>query len=419
MTAVTHLVPDRLFDGDAVRAGLAVSIADGVIRGVVPVDRLPPDAVIRELPGATLCPGLIDAHVHLAPWMVYGLLAAGVTRVRDCGNDVDTVVALLREVDDVPHPAVHWSGPLMESDRVNWPSIAKAHASPDEIRATVAASAARGWRSVKLYANAGPELVAAAAGEARAHGQRVLCHLGATRFAEAAAIGVDELQHLAGCVPADLGGDPDAALTAIVEADIDHCPTFVVWQALAMLGEPRRRRDAADRWVPPATRAAWAGAYHATQPAAERLERLRLLLDRMALVPRLLQAGRRIVVGSDAPFPGLVPGWSLHDEASMLVTAGMTPLETMRALTVGNAAVLGVPDAGVVRPGAVADLAAFRGDPTETIADLTEVVGVWRAGEAVDLDALPGRAAAAFGRLSPSPVDRIGERRYVPATADG
>ncbi|MBI5089901.1 MAG: amidohydrolase family protein [Actinobacteria bacterium] len=411
------LAPDRLFDGHTVAERVAVAVTGDRISRVVPIADVPSGATVVRLDGCTLGPGLIDAHLHLAPWMVFGLIAAGITTVRDVGNDVDRVIPQLDALAHVPLPTVHWSGPLLESTKVNWPSLGRAHATTDEVRASVDELAARGFRSVTLYANATPELMAAAADQAHGHGMRVLGHLGATDLDGAVAGHVDELQHFAGCLAADLGAtDWLAAAGRVAEAPVDHCPTLVVWQALARLGEPRLERDEAMRWVPASTRSAWASAYHASQPASERLRRLSQLLERMTSVSTLRDAGRRLLVGSDSPFPGLVPGASLQDEAGLLVESGMTPLEVMVGLTSGNADIAGLPDCGSIRDGAVADLVAFRGDPTRRIADITAVHAVWRAGQRVDVARLAEQAAAWFGSMPPSPMDDLAERRYVPAT---
>lgn len=411
------IAPDRVFDGTEVRTGVAVGIADGAITRVLPLADVPSGSEVRRYEGATLTPGLIDAHVHMTPWMVFGLLAAGVTTVRDLGNDVDEVSALIESLADVPKPTIHWSGPLLESDRVNWPSIARAHHDTDAVRATVDELAARGVRSIKLYYNATPELVAAAAEQAHGHGIRVLGHVGATSLAEAVDAGVDELQHLAGCLANDLGFDDwQTSARALAAYEVDHCTTLVVWDAMAHLGEPRALRDAAMAWVHPQAQEAWAQAHHATQPAAERVRRSKELTERMAAIPALVQAGRGIVVGSDAPFPGLIPGFSLHDEAGLLVESGMSPLAALTALTSGNASLMGITGAGRIEAGAPADLAVFTGDPTQRIADLSRVAGVWRAGAEIDLAGLADRAREVFAQPASSPVDQLAELRYVPAT---
>ena len=77
MAAETFLLADRLFDGTRVRDDTAVGVIGSTISRVVPASEVPHQAVCHRLDGATLTPGLIDAHVHMCPWMVFGLIAAG------------------------------------------------------------------------------------------------------------------------------------------------------------------------------------------------------------------------------------------------------------------------------------------------------------------------------------------------------
>lgn len=134
------------------------------------------------------------------------------------------------------------------------------------------------------------------------------------------------------------------------------------------------------------------------------------------MIPTLLDAGRGILVGSDAPFPGLIPGFSLHDEAALLVESGMTPLGVMRAMTSGNARLMGISNAGEIVVGATADLVAFVGDPTTRIADLAGVATTWLAGVKLNPEDLARDAAVQFARPATSPVDELATLRYIPAT---
>lgn len=408
---------DRVFDGRDVRTDVAVGVSESTITRLVPTREIPAGAQVHRHEG-TLTPGLIDAHVHMTPWMVFGLIAAGVTTVRDLGNDVDGVRPLLGRLgDDVPIPKIHWSGPLLEGTRVNWPPIAKGHATVEEICTTVDGLATSGIRNIKLYANATPELVAGATERAHGHGMRVLCHLGATGFADAVSAGVDELQHLAGCLAVNIEAeDWPTAAQMVADAPIDHCATLIVWDTLAHLGQPRHARDRAMAWVPHDVQDAWFAAYHVTQPAAERVRRSLEVAEHAASVPVLQAAGRTILVGSDSPFAGLIPGFSLHDEAGLLVEAGMSALDVMRAMTFVNSKALRAGRVGRIEPGTDADLVLFGGDPTELIADLSTVRFVWRNGRAVDFGRLAEQASDYFERRDVSPVDRLAELSFTPAT---
>jgi hypothetical protein len=420
--AESFLLATRVFDGHEVHPDSAVGIEDGRVTRVLPAASVPAGAQVQSLQGVTLMPGLIDAHVHLAPWMMFGLLAAGVTAVRDCGNDIDRVEELMGELPIPTHlrPSVEWSGPLLESDRVNWPSIARAHATDDEIRTTVDELADRGLRWITLYANATPSLMAAAASQAHRRGLRALGYPGASRLMEAVAARVDEVQHLAGCLAADLDLDAAARPGEVVAgADVDHCPTLVMWRALAELGQPRAARDRGAEWAPQRVVDGWSSAHHATQSAENRLKRLADLRERMSLIMVLRDHGRRLLVGSDAPFPGLLPGVSLHDEAGLLVQCGISELEVLRALTSGNAEAVGLADRGRLVPGAVADIVAVTGDPTTTIAHLSRVESVWKAGQPIDFVMLRSLAAQYLERASEAPIDSLARLRYTPCTAAG
>src|SRR3989442_15677123 len=63
------LRPDRVFDGfaDQPHDGWIVVVRGDRIESAGPAGqvRVPADARVVELPGATLLPGLIDAHAHL------------------------------------------------------------------------------------------------------------------------------------------------------------------------------------------------------------------------------------------------------------------------------------------------------------------------------------------------------------------
>src|SRR5262249_47358740 len=71
----------------------------------------------------------------------------------------------------------------------------------------------------------------------------------------------------------------------------------------------------------------------------------------------LRHAGVPLLAGTDAPMPGVYPGFALHDEMDRFVDAGYTPAEALRAATFAPASFLGTSDkAGSVDVGKRADL---------------------------------------------------------------
>lgn len=107
--------------------------------------------------------------------------------------------------------------------------------------------------------------------------------------------------------------------------------------------------------------------------------------DVLATVAALHHAGVDILVGTDVSVPlpflgGLAHGVSVHHELQLLVAAGLTPTEALRAATAVPARRFGLSDRGRITPGARADLLLVDGDPTSNIADTLSVRTVWRRG---------------------------------------
>ena len=107
-----------------------------------------------------------------------------------------------------------------------------------------------------------------------------------------------------------------------------------------------------------------------------------------ATVATFHRASMMILAGTDANMapmsPAKVPhGESFHDELGLLVEAGLTPVEALRAATSLPAEYFGMGDRGVIAPGRRADLVLVDGDPTQDIAATRAIRGVWIAGARV------------------------------------
>jgi hypothetical protein len=96
-----HLRNVRVFDSAKARLGepTTVVVFRDKIVGVRPDSVPEAGAQVVEGEGGTLLPGLCDVHAHLGSWDGPLHLAAGVTSIRDPGNDNDTLLALTAEID--------------------------------------------------------------------------------------------------------------------------------------------------------------------------------------------------------------------------------------------------------------------------------------------------------------------------------
>lgn len=113
--------------------------------------------------------------------------------------------------------------------------------------------------------------------------------------------------------------------------------------------------------------------------------RLALLRKYQELTLLLHRRGLNLLAGADATNPFVVPGYSLHDELELLVGAGFTEAETLRAATLGAAEFLGIDtELETIEEGKVADMVLLSDNPLERIQNSRTVELVVRSGIVCD-----------------------------------
>jgi imidazolonepropionase-like amidohydrolase len=392
-TAQTHgyvLVPAAVFDGAALHPGWRVVVQGDRIVAAGPAPALPAGAEVIELPGATLLPGLIDAHVHLflhpyneTSWndqvlkeplslrvaravaAAKATLMAGFTTVRDLGTegagdaDAGLKQAIAQEI--VVGPRVLSANRAIVATGAYGP---KGYAFPvpqgaeEASGAEVVAAARRqmgeGADVVKLYADyhwqgsaaATPtfsiEEMRAAVTAAHDAGRKVAAHAAtAEGMRRAIEAGVDTIEH---------GDEGTPAVFALMKAKgVAYCPTLAATDAIAHYR-------------------GWTGA--APEPAAVTAKR--------ASFAAALRAGVTLCAGGDT---GVFAHGDNARELELMQAWGVPAGQVLAIATAGNARVLGLEARlGAVKPGLLADLVAVEGDPTRDVAALRHVRLVMKNG---------------------------------------
>ncbi len=211
--ALTHV---RVVDGTgaAARADQTLVIADGKITalGDSASTKIPDGAKVLDLSGRTVIPGLVGMHDHMfypAPGGGLPLypehassfprlyLAGGVTSIRTTGSLEPYADLELKQAIDagkLAGPKIHVTGPYLEGEGA---FALQMHQLKDaeDARQMVEFWIARGATSFKAYMNITPDELAAAVKAAHAHGIKVTGHLCSIGFREAAALGIDDLEH--------------------------------------------------------------------------------------------------------------------------------------------------------------------------------------------------------------------------------
>lgn len=415
-TADTH---DRLLvnamlqagDGQPARAGMGLRIRDGRIIDVAPFEALvrqPGDRVL-DLKGRWVLPGLVGAHNHMhmpgAPFLGKAAarltLAAGVTTIQTAGSaDAQAELALAKAIEDgeATGPRILASAPYVTGPGGNGPMDKPT--SPEQARAFVNAWADRGVHSFKLYRHVQPDIAAAIVEAAHARRRSVSAHLCSLTYAQAAAIGVDRIEHgllsstdfLAGKAP----GECRSPLAAIAALDLDdarvgelidtlvregtaltstlaiiesHFPDRPQGEAQALdYLAPRFREDYARRQADLAE----GSANPAYTPA--------LFAKLMAFERRFVAAGGTLLAGPDTG-RHVLPGFGDQRNFELLAEAGLPLPQVVRIMSGNGARALGLgASKGLLAPGFDADLLVLDGDPAVNAAAIRQVKWVFREG---------------------------------------
>jgi len=357
----------RVFDGRQLRPPGTVVI-DGSRIGTDPAG-----AEVIDGEGGVLLPGLIDAHVHLKDRGTLGLLAAaGVTTALDMACGPPELVASLRGVPgltDIRSAGTPAIAP--GSLHASFPVIGRrgAISGADQAAGFVADRVAEGSDYIKIVvgspgADHDQATLDALAAAARAHGRLSVAHAASYQAVEKAQRArVSVLTH----VPLDRALDEAASDRARADDRI-LIPTLVMMEGLARAAV----RPGMDYG---AARASVTVMYRAGVP---------ILAGTDAHDTGLSNTGAGHTGLSNTGGPGAVPpGSSLHHELELLVDAGLTTVDALRAATTRPARYFGLPDRGVVEPGRRADLVLIDGDPLYDIKATQAIRRVWCAGTEV------------------------------------
>jgi hypothetical protein len=388
---------DRVFDGSHVRVNHAVLVQNGTVTGIRPSSELDRAIPVFSMPGCSLLPGLIDAHIHFMPWQGPQFLAFGVTTVRDIGNDLHWILARRTEWPGKPWPRILCVGPLIDGPHAFHKFVSCACADLPSAVLTVRETARAGVDGIKLYVGLSPDWLSPMVREAHAARLKVSMHCAGTGVLHAGRAGVDEFFHLDGLLTdlwpdhppgwLNLWGSPDMSRRTdrqreiadeIRELGLTATPTLAYWDSQWRARTPDYPHSADLRRVPPQIIKWQAGG--TADPSGS--EQWRKALDAaQQFVGLLHERGVPLLAGTDVPCGAVPPGLSLWRELQLLVVAGLTPEQALRTATTDAANFLGHPELGRLMVGSSADLAFVRGNPFERIPDPPDIPLVVRQGQ--------------------------------------
>jgi imidazolonepropionase-like amidohydrolase len=445
---IIAIIHARVIDGTgaAARDDQTILIREGKIESVGSPS-IPYDAKVIDATGRALIPGLIDMHGHMfytagnvyhkdgslvmggitLNEMFYSYprlyLSAGVTSVRTTGSiEPYTDLNLKKWIDRgmVPGPKMDVTSPYMEGEGTMFPQMHEI-TSPNDAQKMAAYWADEGVTSFKAYMNITRAELKAVIDEAHRRGLKVTGHLCSVTSREAAALGIDNLEH-----------GPIAVDTEFVTNKVpDKCPPFMdmlnaqahvdvngptvqritndliqrrvaVTSTLSVyeLDVPRHlplRKEVTNAMLPESL-----ASYMAARKGMKDDPRWLIRFQKeMRWERAFYKAGGKLLAGSDptgvgAILGGDLAGYGMQRELELLVEAEFTPLEAIHIATQVNADFLGHSDQiGTIAPGKQADLVIIAGDPSTNIADIEKIETVFKDGVAYD----PAKLAESVGGM--------------------
>lgn len=381
----------RVFDPktEKLTGPVSVLVFGNRIAAVEPADRRRRGEVAIDGAGGTLVPGLYEMHAHTSQEGALLNLAAGVTTMRDMGNDNAVLDKLIERIDGgvIAGPRIVRAG-FIEGKSPYSANNGILVNSEAEAVAAARWYADRDYWGVKSYNSMNPAWIPAMVKEAHARGLKVVGHIPAFATADQMIeAGFDEIIHINQFVlgwviqptedtrtlfrltalkrlPALDLASPKVQRTIglMVDRKVPIDVTLGIHENLLLNRDGQVPRGAADyiahlpigtqrglkqAWIDasaPGDDAAYRGAY------SKIVETIRMLNDRGVL----------IVPGTDTG-----GSFTFHRELELYQDVGMTPARILRRATWDMARYLGQEDRlGSIEPGKLADFFLVPGDPT-------------------------------------------------------
>lgn len=423
LTGLTVVRNARVFDSEKATVGAPsdVYVLRGRITAVLPAGAPVRGAVNQiDAAGRVMLPGLFDMHGHVDRWSGALNLAAGVTSVRDMGNDNaqlqqmldETIAGKLLAPQVVPAGFLEGESPYSANGGFVIKDLAQAKNAVDWY-------AEHGYPQLKIYNSFPKEILKETVAYAHSRGMRVSGHIPAgLRAQQALDAGYDEIQHINQVLlnflvtpttetrtlerftlPAekvaglDFNSRPVRDYVAeLAKKQISIDPTLSAFAFLKQrdgdMSEPFG--PIADHMPPDVKRGFSVGTMKIADDATYR--RYQKSYDKMVqFVGILYRAGVPIVAGTDD-----LAGFTLQSELQLLVKAGLTPAQALQVATRNGARYTRTSnERGSVTPGKLADLVLVDGDPTKDIADVRKVAAVITRGYLIyprEIDAALGIA---------------------------
>jgi imidazolonepropionase-like amidohydrolase len=392
--------------------GQTVLVTDERIDEIGPTKDLGIPEGARTIDGHSLylMPGLVDAHVHFFDPPVFGrtMIANGVLLVRDVGLPTEEAMELRDELNrgELLGPEMVATGALVDGYPPLIPDISLGVQTPQEGREAVRQQAAAGVDMIKVYSRLDKETFLAIVDEAQKLGIKAVGHVPESVYIEdAAAAGLSSSEHLFGFekVIAKLLGAPVNLTYVGMGADAGYllrlnevkreelqgvyqrlrasgltvCPTVIVYQTGTRLEAIFAGDFSRSEYISQTVLDIWKTQWSQQSQIGDALWQ-----SWAQMVQQLNQAGIPLMVGTDLVFPGIIPGFAVHEEMAIWQDAGISPADVLQSATIVPAQFMGLDHRlGTIAEGKAASMVLVDANPLEDIRNAQQIKGVFLRGQ--------------------------------------
>jgi imidazolonepropionase-like amidohydrolase len=427
--AIEHVTVLSMNNEGAVLSDMTVLVHEGRIVSVGPSSgtRAPRGTKRIDGRGKWLMPGLTDMHAHIGNVRMLRLylklphlkqsalrtedlltpfIANGIVRVMDMQAMSETIGQRSEiEAGRMLGPQII-AAAMIDGPKPHWPiGLTRVAATPEDGRQAVRDAGAEGYDAIKVYSGLSFETFSAIVDEARRLELPVVGHIperrsgrikeffqpGFSLVAHAEEFAQQTAEPSVAEIPryVDMMKQNGAWLTATLSLDE---------RLLEQTVDPKSLRSRPElRVLPPLMRDIVLN--HNPYVAAASPQRIDFLAQvvqfNRELVRAFVAADIPILAGTDAPVPGVVPGFSMHDELAALTRAGMSNRQALEAATRRPCEWLRMlAECGTVEEGKRADLVLLDADPLADIGNSRRISAVILGGRYLPRALLDRRVAA-------------------------
>jgi imidazolonepropionase-like amidohydrolase len=405
-------------NGVAVPAQTVIVVNDRIDQiGAQGTIKIPRSAKAIDGHGLYLMPGLVDAHVHYLDAPVFGrlMIANGVLLVRDMGMPNEYILPIRDQLNrgETLGPEMIATGWILDGDPPIIPSISLGLKTSEEGRAAVRAQVEAGVDMIKVYSKLDKEVFLAIVDEAQKSGLKVVGHVPEEIYIEdAAAAGQQSIEHLFGferVIGKSLGEqvkltftglgsdagyfsrfdevdpkDLESVYLRLRASGVTICPTILVFKTGTHISAIKSGNYPQSEYISPMFLDSWKLQWTSQENLPDFIWQ-----NWAQMVKGLNDAGVPLMVGTDLSVPGILPGFSVHEEMAVWQEAGIPPADILRSATLVPVQFMDRQDRlGSIEEDKTASMILVRGNPLEDVQNAQNIEGVLLRGEYFNRQAL-------------------------------